>query len=87
MGQDPEWIAFLITSAVVVLLLAGWFWYLEKRGLVPDKGPLTLSWTLRRWLGIRPRAPRRYFLVPAFIALCAAVAGGAVWLAVHILVG
>jgi len=88
LGQDPEWIAFLITALAVVAILAAYFWVLEKRGLLPQKGPLTLTWTLRRWLGIiRPRAPRRYFLIPAFIAVCAAIAGGGVWLAVHVLVG
>lgn len=87
MYQDPAWVGFLVTVVGVSLILTAWFWVLEKRGLVPQKGSLTLSWTLRRWLGIRPRRRRRYMLVPLFIAACAAIAGGAIWLVVHILVG
>jgi hypothetical protein len=84
--QDPAWIGWLSTTLTALVLLAAGFWALESPGLKPGKGSLTLSWTLRRWLGVEPRTGRRYVLVPAFLTVLAAVVGGAVWLAVHILV-
>jgi hypothetical protein len=84
--QDPAWIGWLSATATALILLAGGFWALEAPGLKPGKGSLTLSWSLRRWLGVEPRKPRRYVLVPAFLAILAAIVGGAVWLAIHILV-
>jgi hypothetical protein len=59
---------------------------LESPGLKPGKGSLTLSWSLRRWLGVEPRKARRYLLVPVFLVILSAVIGGVVWLAIHILV-
>lgn len=85
MTQDPAWIAFLAASGVGMVSAGAWFWRLEKPGLEPDKGPLTLSWTTRRWLGVRPKAARRFVLVPIFVLLCGAVVGGAVWFPWHIL--
>jgi hypothetical protein len=87
MTQDSEWLAFLSGAGAMLVAGGTWFGVLEARGLKPDKGPLTLSWTLRRWLGIRPVASRRLFLVPLFLAFLAGVIGGACWLLVHILFG
>jgi hypothetical protein len=87
MTQDPAWVAFLSGAGVMLLAGGTWFWRLERPGLLPEKGSLTLSWTLRRWLGIRPAASRRLFLVPLFLAFLAAVVGGACWLGVHIVLG
>jgi hypothetical protein len=84
--QDPAWTGWLSTTATALILLVAGFWALESPGLKPGKGSLTLSWTLRRWLGVHPRTARRYVLVPAFLTVLAAVVGGAVWLAIHILV-
>jgi hypothetical protein len=84
--QDPVWIGWLYAAATALIILGGSFWAIESPGLKPGKGSLTLSWTLRRWLGVEPRKPRRYLLVPVFLTVLAAVVGGAVWLAVHILV-
>lgn len=87
MTQDPAWVGFLTGAGAMLAGGGAWFWVLEAKGLRPEKGSLTLSWTLRRWLGIRPKAARRRVLVPLFLAFCAAVVGGAAWLAVHIVLG
>jgi hypothetical protein len=53
--QDPQWTALI---AIVCALLLGatiLFFALEIPGLRRDKGPLTLSWSIRRWLGIYPK--------------------------------
>jgi hypothetical protein len=84
--QDSAWVGWLSATATALVLLVAGFWALESPGLKPGKGSLTLSWTLRRWLGVEPRKPRRYVLVPLFLAILSAVIGGAVWLAIHILV-
>jgi hypothetical protein len=86
MTQDPVWIGWLYAAATALIILGGTFWAIESPGLKPGKGSLTLSWALRRWLGVHPRAARRYLLVPAFLVILSAVIGGAVWLAIHILV-
>lgn len=86
MTQDPAWAGWLSATATAFALLATGFWALEAPGLKPGRGSLTLSWALRRWLGVHPRAARRYLLVPAFLAILSAVIGGVVWLAIHILV-
>jgi hypothetical protein len=84
--QDPVWIGWLYAAATALIILGGSFWAIESPGLKPGKGSLTLSYSLRRWLGVEPRKPRRYVLVPAFLAILSAVIGGVVWLAIHILV-
>lgn len=84
--QDPAWTGWLSATATALVLLAAGFWALESPGLKPGKGSLTLSWTLRRWLGVEPRTARRFLLVPVFLAGLAAIVGGTVWLAIHILV-
>lgn len=87
MTQDPQWLAFLSGAGAMLVAGGTWFAVLEARGLKPDKGPLTLSWTLRRWLGVRPVASRRVWAVPLFVLALASVIGGACWLLVHILWG
>lgn len=85
MTQDTSWIAWLaaLGSALAALALA--FWRLEAPGLQPGKGPLTLTWTLRRWLGISPPARRAVWCVPLFVAVVGAAAAGLVALIVHII--
>jgi hypothetical protein len=87
MTQDSAWIGFLAGAGGMLLAGGAWFWRLEAPGLKPEKGSLTLSWTLRRWLGVRPAASRRVWAVPLFLAFLAAVVGGACWLGVHIVAG
>lgn len=41
------------------------------RGRMADKPSGTLTATMRRWLGINPRARRRFLLAPAFAAFTA----------------
>jgi hypothetical protein len=51
-----------------------------------DKGPLTLSWSIRRWLGIYPKnAKRARWAVPVFVVLELLAIGFLVWFGWHIL--
>jgi hypothetical protein len=69
MNWDLIWGAFLLVGITGFVVL-------ELRGTAEPGG--TLSGTLRRWLGIRPPAERRWILGGLFLALLA-------WFGVHIL--
>ncbi|ALG07656.1 hypothetical protein [Kibdelosporangium phytohabitans] len=74
MNWDLVWTAF-------VTVTVGVFAVLEIRGLKADprgKNYGTLSAALRRWLGIEPAKPRRWWLGSVFGAFW-------LWFVVHIL--
>lgn len=53
--------------------LASFAWFERKafqdRGA--EKPSVTLTATIRCWMGVKPRGKRRFLLVPAFTAFCA----------------
>ncbi|MEV8610286.1 hypothetical protein AB0383_20565 [Amycolatopsis sp. NPDC051373] len=53
--------------------LVSFAWWERKALLsrIPEKPSETLTATVRRWMGVKPRAPRRFVLVPVFTAFCA----------------
>lgn len=85
MTQDQSWIGWIAALAFAFTGLALMFWALERPGLDRGKGDLTLSRTLRRWLGVRPRIARRFWAVPLFVLVVAAAVAGLLVLIVHIL--
>jgi len=82
--QDAAWAAWLAGMGAAMAVCGWLFWRLERPGLTHGKGGLTLSWTLRRWLGLAPERPRRVVLVPLFVAVVAMAAAGLHLLIVHI---
>lgn len=81
---DVIWAKWLV-SVIIGAIVAGYlFWKLESPGLKPGKGERTLSWHIRRWLGIRPYNPRKHWMVPLFMILCMLWIGGGVWFLIHI---
>lgn len=81
---DIVWTKWLVSVAIGLFVVGYTFWKLEKPGLRPNKGERTLSWHVRRWLGVRPYHPRRRFLVPLFALVCGLWIGGGVWFFIHI---
>lgn len=72
MNWDAVWAVFV----GVVILGFGW---LEVSSLVVSHGKAnTLSSKLRRWLGIEPQEPRRWWLGSGFLLFLA-------WFGIHIL--
>jgi hypothetical protein len=83
--QDQAWVGWIAVLAFAFTGLALMFWSLERPGLAHGKGDLTLSRTLRRWLGVRPQAGRRFWAVPLFVLVAAGAVAGLLALIVHIL--
>ena len=48
-----------------------WFEHKAFRDRGEEKPSVTLTATMRCWIGIKPRGRRRYLFVPAFISFCA----------------
>jgi threonine/homoserine/homoserine lactone efflux protein len=84
--QDPQWTALIAIVCALLLGATVLFFALEIPGLRRDKGPLTLSWSIRRWLGIYPKdAKRARWAVPVFVVLELLAIGFLVWFGWHIL--
>lgn len=74
MTADRSWAAWILGTCAS-------FAAMETRYYRSRSTPsTTLTATLRRWLGIAPRHPRRWLLAPAFAAFLT-------WFAGHILLG
>lgn len=85
MRIDAIWVKWLVSVIIGIAVAGRIFWKYEGPGLKPDKGEQTLSWHVRRWLGVRPYHPRRHWAVPLFSVICALWVGGGVWFFIHIL--
>jgi hypothetical protein len=84
--QDPQWTALIAIVCGLLLGATVVFFALEIPGLHPSKGPLTLSWSIRRWLGIYPKdAKRARWAVPLFICLELSAIFFLLWFGIHIL--
>lgn len=62
------------TWSLWLLATLGTFAWWETKALKSrsaEKPSGTLTATMRHWMGVKPRARRRYLLVPAFTAFCA----------------
>lgn len=86
MNQDALWVPLILAALGVMAGFVLVFFILEIPGLRVDKGPMTLSWSVRRWLGIYPNNPkRRRWAVPVFIVLWGLCLCFMLWFGYHII--
>lgn len=84
-AQDALWIPLILAGLGLLGGLVMIFFILEIPGLRRGKQPMTLSASVRRWLGISPRnEKRRRWALPLFLALWLGCIGFFCWFCYHI---